>query len=461
VTLNLVARANAGTVPVTPISTDGLKAWMDKAPKKVAAWAEATGFKAKPGELRLIPDDNGGIARVMIGVDDQTKTGLWDYAGLPAALPGGRYAIDADLETADATRAALGWALAQYRFDRYTKMPAPEAELVWPKNADRGEVERIALGTALTRDLINTPAQDLGPTQLAEEARALAKTYKAKITVLVGDQLLKKNYPTIHAVGRGATDAPRLIDFTWGDPKHPKLTLVGKGVCFDTGGYDLKPSSGMLRMKKDMGGSAQVLGLARMIMDAGLKVRLRVLIPAVKNMVSGDAFLPMDILTTRKGTTVEVGNTDAEGRLVLCDALTEADSESPALIIDYATLTGAARVALGTDLPAMFTNDDQVSEQILSHGLVEEDPVWRLPLHKPYRKMLDTKIADMSNTGSAPFGGAITAALFLEHFVSATTKWVHFDLMAWNNSDRPGRPEGGEAMAVRAVYGMIKERFAG
>jgi leucyl aminopeptidase len=461
VTLNLVARANAGTVPVTPISTDGLKAWMDKAPKKVAAWAEATGFKAKPGELRLIPDDNGGIARVMIGVDDQTKTGLWDYAGLPAALPGGRYAIDVDLETADATRAALGWALAQYRFDRYTKMPAPEAELVWPKNADRGEVERIALGTALTRDLINTPAQDLGPTQLAEEARALAKTYKAKITVLVGDQLLKKNYPTIHAVGRGATDAPRLIDFTWGDPKHPKLTLVGKGVCFDTGGYDLKPSSGMLRMKKDMGGSAQVLGLARMIMDAGLKVRLRVLIPAVKNMVSGDAFLPMDILTTRKGTTVEVGNTDAEGRLVLCDALTEADSESPALIIDYATLTGAARVALGTDLPAMFTNDDQVSEQILSHGLVEEDPVWRLPLHKPYRKMLDTKIADMSNTGSAPFGGAITAALFLEHFVSATTKWVHFDLMAWNNSDRPGRPEGGEAMAVRAVYGMIKERFAG
>ncbi len=460
-TLNLVARANAGTVPVTPISTDGLKAWMDKAPKKVAAWAEATGFKAKPGELRLIPDDSGGIARVMIGVDDQTKTGLWDYAGLPAALPGGRYAIDADLETADATRAALGWALAQYRFDRYTKMPAPEAELVWPKNADRGEVERIALGTALTRDLINTPAQDLGPTQLAEEARALAKTYKAKITVLVGDQLLKKNYPTIHAVGRVATDAPRLIDFTWGDPKHPKLTLVGKGVCFDTGGYDLKPSSGMLRMKKDMGGSAQVLGLARMIMDAGLKVRLRVLIPAVKNMVSGDAFLPMDILTTRKGTTVEVGNTDAEGRLVLCDALTEADSESPALIIDYATLTGAARVALGTDLPAMFTNDDQVSEQILSHGLVEEDPVWRLPLHKPYRKMLDTKIADMSNTGSAPFGGAITAALFLEHFVSATTKWVHFDLMAWNNSDRPGRPEGGEAMAVRAVYGMIKERFAG
>jgi leucyl aminopeptidase len=453
VTLNLVARANAGTVPVTPISTDGLKAWMDKAPKKVAAWAEATGFKAKPGELRLIPDDSGGIARVMIGVDDQTKTGLWDYAGLPAALPGGRYAIDVDLETADATRAALGWALAQYRFDRYTKMPAPEAELVWPKNADRGEVERIALGTALTRDLINTPAQDLGPTQLAEEARALAKTYKAKITVLVGDQLLKKNYPTIHAVGRGATDAPR--------PKHPKLTLVGKGVCFDTGGYDLKPSSGMLRMKKDMGGSAQVLGLARMIMDAGLKVRLRVLIPAVKNMVSGDAFLPMDILTTRKGTTVEVGNTDAEGRLVLCDALTEADSESPALIIDYATLTGAARVALGTDLPAMFTNDDQVSEQILSHGLVEEDPVWRLPLHKPYRKMLDTKIADMSNTGSAPFGGAITAALFLEHFVSATTKWVHFDLMAWNNSDRPGRPEGGEAMAVRAVYGMIKERFAG
>lgn len=459
--LNLVARATAGTVPIKTITADGLTNWLKSAPDSVATWIKSTGYTGKPGAIALVPDKTGKLAHVLVGVEAEDRIGLWDLAGAAGSLPEGRFALEDELEAEDADRAALGWALAQYRFDRYTKMEKPKAELVWPKNADRKEVERIALGTALTRDLINTPAQDMGPTQLAEEAKALAKAYKAKITVIAGDQLLKKNYPTIHAVGRGATDAPRLIDITWGDAKHPKLTLVGKGVCFDTGGYDLKPSAGMLKMKKDMGGSAQVLGLARMIMDAGLKVRLRVLIPAVKNMVSGDAFLPMDILTTRKGTTVEIGNTDAEGRLVLCDALTEADSEQPELIVDYATLTGAARVALGTDLPAMFANDDAAADAILRHGVAEEDAVWRLPLHKPYRKILDTKIADMSNTGSAPFAGAITAALFLEHFVSDKTKWVHFDLMAWNQSDRPGRPEGGEAMGVRAVYAMVKERFAG
>jgi len=458
---NLVARATAGTVPITLLTTDSLKPWLDQADKAARTWVEAGGYKAKPGAVLLLPTRDGEIARVLLGVEKDGALGLWETAGLPTALPKGRYAIDTEMTEADATRAALGWALAQYRFDRYTKMSRPEAELVWPKGSDRPEVERTAAGIALARDLINTPAQDLGPTELAEEARKLAKTHKAKIVVTVGDALLKKNYPTIHAVGRAATDAPRLIDLTWGDPKHPKVTLVGKGVCFDTGGYDLKPSSGMLMMKKDMGGSAQVLGLASMIMDANLPVRLRVLVPAVKNMVAGDAFLPMDIITTRKGTTVEVGNTDAEGRLVLCDALSDADDEKPDLIVDYATLTGAARVALGTDLPAMFANDDETADAILRHGVAAEDPVWRLPLHKPYAKMLETKIADMSNTGSAPFGGAITAALFLEHFVSDSTKWVHFDLMAWNRNDRPGRPEGGEAMAIRAVYGLLKERYAG
>ncbi|MEQ8814252.1 MAG: leucyl aminopeptidase family protein [Thalassobaculum sp.] len=456
---NLVGRATAGTVPLTPIAASGLDAWLAAADGRTAAWVRATGFKAKAGEVALLPDDKGGMARVLLGVEAVERTGLWDYAGLPGSLPAGRYAIDTAIEPADATRAALGWALATYRFDRYTAMPAAEAELVWPKGADRAHVERAAAGTALARDLVNTPANDLGPTRLAEVAKALAKEFKAKFSVLVGDQLLKKNYPTIHAVGRGATDAPRLIDLTWGDPSHPKVTLVGKGVCFDTGGYDIKPSSGMLTMKKDMGGSAQVLGLARMIMDAGLKVRLRVLVPAVKNMISGDAFLPMDVIRTRKGLTVEIGNTDAEGRLVLCDALAEADAEKPDLLLDYATLTGAARVALGTDLPALFSNDDSVAADWTGCGLAEDDPVWRLPLHAPYKAMLKTKIADLSNTGSAPFAGAITAALFLEHFVSPTTRWAHIDLMAWNTRDRPGRPEGGEAMAMRSAFRMIEQRF--
>lgn len=460
-TYNLVGRATAGTVPITPVAASGLDNWLAGTDGRTAAWVRAIGFKAKAGEVALVPDDKGGLSRVLLGVESAERTGLWDYAGLPGTLPAGRYAIDATVAEADATRAALGWALATYRFDRYTTMPAAVAELVWPKGADRGHVERAAAGTALARDLINTPANDLGPTRLAEEAKALAKAYKAKFSVLVGDQLLKKNYPTIHAVGRGATDAPRLIDLQWGDPTHPKLTLVGKGVCFDTGGYDIKPSSGMLTMKKDMGGSAQVLGLARMIMDAGLKVRLRVLVPAVKNMISGDAFLPMDVIRTRKGLTVEIGNTDAEGRLILCDALAEADSEQPDLLIDYATLTGAARVALGTDLPALFCNDDGIAGDWLRSGLDEDDQVWRLPLHAPYKAMLKTKIADLSNTGSAPFGGAITAALFLEHFVSPSTRWAHIDLMAWNLKDRPGRPEGGEAMAMRSAFRMIERRFGG
>ena len=457
----LVGRATAGTVPIAPVTAAGLDAWVAAADRRAAAWIAATGFKAKPGEVAMLPDGDGALARVLVGVDSADRIGLWDCAVLPGSLPAGRYALDCEVDPESATRAALGWALATYRFDRYTSMPAVAAELVWPKGADRAHVERAAAGTALARDLINTPANDLGPTRLAEEAKALAKAYKAKFSVLVGDQLLKKNYPTIHAVGRGATDAPRLIDIQWGDPSHPKVTLVGKGVCFDTGGYDIKPSSGMLTMKKDMGGSAQVLGLARMIMDAGLKVRLRVLVPAVKNMISGDAFLPMDVIRTRQGLTVEIGNTDAEGRLVLCDALTEADSERPDLLLDYATLTGAARVALGTDLPALFSNDDGVAGDWIRSGLYEEDPVWRLPLHAPYKALLKTKIADLSNTGSAPYAGAITAALFLEHFVSPTTPWAHIDLMAWNTRDRPGRPEGGEAMALRSAYRMIERRFGG
>jgi len=460
VSLNLVARATAGTIPITPVTAEGLQTWAVEADAATKTWIAATGYTAKPGETCTVPSASGEIARVLLGVEAADRIGLWELAGLPGSLPAGRYALDTDLSPDDATRAAAGWALATYQFTRYTEKPALTAELVWPKGADRDYVENAATATALARDLINTPGSDLRPTELAETAKALAKEFKAKIAVTVGDQLLKKNYPTIHMVGRGADDAPRLIDLTWGDPKHPKVTLVGKGVCFDTGGYDLKPSNGMLTMKKDMGGSAQVLALARMIMAANLPVRLRALVPAVMNMVSGNAFLPMDICRTRKGTTVEVGNTDAEGRLVLCDALADADSENPALLIDFATLTGAARVALGPDLPAMFCNDDSLASEILANGLGEEDPMWRLPLHQPYKAMLKTKIADLSNTGSGPFGGAITAALFLEHFVSKTTPWMHVDLIAWNLRDRPGRPEGGEAQGIRAVFRTIQARFA-
>ncbi|MHA1571452.1 MAG: leucyl aminopeptidase family protein, partial [Alphaproteobacteria bacterium] len=313
--------------------------------------------------------------------------------------------------------------------------------------------------TYLVRDLVTTPAEDMGPAQLADAARALGRRHKATVRVTTGDQLLKQNYPAIHAVGRASDDPPRLIDLSWGATKDPKVTLVGKGVCFDTGGLDLKGAAGMLLMKKDMGGAAHVLGLASMIMDAKLPVRLRVLIPAVENAVAGNAYHPMDVLTMRNGMTVEVGNTDAEGRLVLADCLVRACEEKPALLIDYATLTGAARVALGPELPALFTNDDTLAHDLGEIGRNNADPVWRLPLHRDYRRMLDSAIADISSTGSGGLAGAITAALFLAEFVDEDIPWVHFDVMAWNPRSRPGRPEGGEAMGLRTVYAAIAQRF--
>jgi leucyl aminopeptidase len=308
----------------------------------------------------------------------------------------------------------------------------------------------------LVRDLINTPAGDMGPAELAQAATKLAERHKARISVITGAALLKKNYPAIHAVGRASSRAPRLIDLRWG-AKGPRVTLVGKGVCFDSGGLDLKAAAGMRLMKKDMGGAAHALGLASMIMAARLPLRLRVLIPAVENSVSGDAFRPGDVLPTRKGLSVEIGNTDAEGRLVLCDALAEADSEDPELIVDFATLTGAARIALGAELPAMFCNDDGVAEALLAQGLAAQDPVWRLPLHAPYRRLLDSQVADINNISSGALGGAIMAALFMSEFVRPKTPWVHLDIMAWNPSSRPGRPEGGEAMGLRATYALIEE----
>jgi leucyl aminopeptidase len=311
------------------------------------------------------------------------------------------------------------------------------------------------------RDLINTPAEEMGPAELALAAEQLAAEHGARCTVLVGDELLKNNYPMIHAVGRGSARAPRLIDIVWGDPKAPKLTLVGKGVCFDSGGLDLKTAQGMRMMKKDMGGSATVLGLASAIMDAGLPVRLRVLVPAVENFVSATSYRPLDVIRTRKGLTVEIGNTDAEGRLILCDALAEADSEHPALIIDMATLTGAARVALGPELPALFVNDDATATALLDAGSAENDPFWRMPLWKPYRKLIDSKVADLNNVSESGFAGAVIAALYLAEFVSPSTPWAHIDTYAWNATSRPGRPEGAEALGLRALYAAIQRRFGG
>ena len=449
---SLTARAGAGAIELVPLAK-GLEDWIKGEPAAVQAWVRSTGFEAKPGSDCPLAGPGGGMMRVLAGVDP--SAGPWAYAGLPAKLPAGRYVIAAELTPEEATQAALGWALAAYRFDRYRDKPANDALLVWPKGADRAAVTRTAEATALVRDLINTPAGDMGPAELAAAARALGREAGARVSVIVGDELLRKNYPMVHAVGRASSRAPRLIDLRWGR-SGPRVTLVGKGVCFDSGGLDLKPASGMKLMKKDMGGAAHALGLAAMVMAAKLPLRLRVLVPAVENSVSGDAFRPLDVIKTRKGLTVEVGNTDAEGRLVLCDALAEADREKPDLLIDFATLTGAARVALGTDLPALFCNDDALAESFLAAGLARHDPVWRLPLHQPYRALLDSPVADLNNISEGGFGGAITAALFLADFVRPETPWAHLDIMAWNLQDQPGRPSGGEAMGLRAAFGAIE-----
>ena len=445
--------ADARTIPIIPIETAVFSAWLKKQPAALRRWVESAGFMAKPGSVSLVAGSDGALSMVLLGVDDHQ--GLWSYAALPNLLPAGRYRIDAVLEAVGATNAAIGWALGCYQFDRYKSKKAETASpgLVWPRNCDRSAVRRTADATMLVRDLINIPAEDMGPAELAAAARRLARSHKAQAKVIVGEALLKQNYPTIHAVGRASPRAPRLVDLTWGRRDAPKVTLVGKGVCFDTGGLDLKGAAGMLRMKKDMGGAAHALGLAHMIMDAGLDVRLRVLIAAVENSVAGNAYRPSDVIRTRKGITVEVGNTDAEGRLVMCDALAEADRENPAMIADFATLTGAARVAVGTELSALFCNDDTLANDLARCGDKVGDPVWRLPLWQPYRRLLDSKVAE------GGMAGAITAALYLEEFVSRSTPWAHFDIMGWNTSQRPGRPVGGEAMGMRALYAVIENRF--
>ncbi len=450
-----------GALPLWLVTEAGLKTWLGKQSTEVANWVEATGFDGKPGRLVTLPTRNGKLLGAVAGVP--RRPDLWSFAHLANGLREGAWQLRTTLKPDMATQAALGFALGTYAFTRYRAPPRDSdrkpASLVWPRGADRKLVDRLAQATFLVRDLVNTPAADLGPAELAQAVRAAGAKFGAEVRVIEGDALLKANWPLVHAVGRASSRPPCLIDLVWGDADAPKVTLVGKGVVFDSGGLDIKPSSGMLTMKKDMGGGATMLGLAQAVMSAGLKVRLRLLIPAVENAVSGNAFRPLDVVKSRAGITVEIGNTDAEGRLILADALAEAVREQPDLLIDAATLTGAARVALGPDLPALFSNDDALAEAILRHGREQSDPLWRLPLHGGYREMLNSRTADISNSGEGGFAGAITAALFLREFAGKAKSWAHIDLYAWNQKPRPGRPPGGEAMALRALYALLAERF--
>ncbi len=450
---NLTTRKSGTVTPVVAVERTGFAGWLKKQTKEDQAWLKSVGFRAEPGQTALVSGKGGTLKLVVVG----TSGSLWDFAGLPSTLPKGKYVLEAG---ADADVVALGWALGAYRFDRYRKTPRAPAVLVWPADADKARVTLLAEGIKLARDLINTPASDLGPEELAQAAVDLAASHDAKAKVIVGAKLLSSNYPAVHAVGRASSRAPRLVDFSWGARSNPRVTLVGKGVCFDSGGLDLKSAGAMKLMKKDMGGAALVLGLAHAIMAAKLPVRLRVLVPAVENSVSGNAMRPLDVLSTRKGLTVEVGNTDAEGRLILADALAEGDGESPALLLDAATLTGAARVALGTGLPALFSTDDAWAEAILAAGREVQDPLWRMPLHDDYRPLLDSTVADLSSTGAGSYGGAITAALFLREFITRSRPWVHIDTMAFNLDSKPGRPQGGEAFALRALFRALEKRFA-
>ena len=421
-------------------------------------FVRASGFAPKPGKHLVVPAPDGKLAGVLFGLEnaDEPAKDLLRPGSLSTLLPAGTYRFANAPH--DTRLAALAFPLNAYTFSRYRKSEAREARLVVPEGVDGEDLSRIVEGVTLARDLINTPSNDMGPAELEATARALAEQHGATIAVTSGEELAGK-FPLIHAVGMGSPRAPRLIDLTWGKDDEPAITLVGKGVCFDTGGLDIKPDSAMLNMKKDMGGAATALALAHMIMSRGLKLRLRVLIPAVENAISGASFRPRDIYTSRKGLSVEIGNTDAEGRLVLADALTLADEAKPVLVADFATLTGAARVALGPDIPAFFTDDEGLAGELQGAATRESDPLWRLPLWRPYEKMLESKVADINNVGSGGQGGAITAALFLRRFLAAPS-WLHLDVFAWSPSAKPGRPEGGDCQSARALYALLCERYS-
>jgi len=444
-------------IPLYPVSATNLEQWLSNLPPIQQKWLNAAGFQARAGELCSLPDSNGELAAYAFGMNEQGW--LYQLAQLPAKLTAGNYRLVSDWDPVQRLQASLGWGLGCYQFTLYRKPSKKMPSLALDEDIGI-DTERLLSAQLLVRDLINTPTEDLGPAQLADAMQVEADRFDASMSVVHGVDLLSKNFPAIHAVGRASDREPRLLKMEWGEDHHPLLALCGKGVCFDTGGLNLKLGSGMSLMKKDMGGAAHVLALARLIMQVQLPVRLLVLIPAVENSVSGNAYRPGDVIATRQGLSVEIGNTDAEGRVVLADALTYACEHKPDLVMDFATLTGAARVALGTDLPPIFSNDIAIANDITAAGELEEDPLWVMPLYQPYKQLLKSKIADLNNISKSVYGGCITAALFLEHFVTEETDWVHIDTFGWNQTSRPGRPVGGEALGLRAVFRYLKTRYA-
>lgn len=454
----LLTRKPAGSRPIHCVTAATFEAVTAELGAPARAFLTATGYKPANGRIAIVPGKAGSIGGVLIGIEAEGKARDPFFAArLPGALPEGAYHFA--VTPVQPELAALAFLMATYRFTRYKKGEAPGARLVVPEGVDAQRISSIAEAVAWGRDLINTPASDLGPEALADEALRLAKKHGAETRHIVGAQLLKKNYPMIHAVGRAAAEEPRLVDIRWGNADLPKVTLVGKGVCFDTGGLDIKPDAAMLLMKKDMGGASTALAAARMIMEAGLKVRLRVLLPIVENAVSGNAFRPGDVLQSRKGLTVEIGNTDAEGRLVLADALARGDEDAPELMIDFATLTGAARVALGQELPPFYTDDDGLAADIAAAAAAVNDPVWRMPLWQPYESLIDSKIADINNAGQGGMAGSITAALFLRRFVEKARSYAHFDMYGWALSAKHGLPEGGNPQVARLVFELVAKRW--
>jgi leucyl aminopeptidase len=449
--------------PLWLVTEADLARWLNEQPVETAAWVRANGFQAERHRVLTLPSAAGQIAAAVVGLGPLRAAAdlkLWHVAGLSDRLPALAYRLATALPAEAATHFVVGWLMGSYRMSRYrAQTTTARAALVPPAEADLAYAQTAASATAFARDLINTPANDLGPAELAAAATELAARFGARCEVLVGEELKVRDYPLVYAVGAASAREPRLIDLRWGDKKAPRVTLVGKGVCFDTGGLDLKPSASMLLMKKDMGGAACVLALAEMLMRLEAPIQLRVLIPAVENSVGERAYRPSDVIRSRKGLTVEIGNTDAEGRLILADALVEADSERPDLLIDLATLTGAARVALGPELPAAYSNDESLLTQLRVRGEEESDPVWPMPLWAGYDDELASKVADLGNVSASPFAGSIIAALFLKRFVAATPNWLHVDLYAWNPRERPGRPVGAEAQCVRSLYRLIRARF--
>jgi len=444
------------TIPLFVVLEGDYRTWLESAPAHLRAWLTGVDFKPSAGASAVLPGEDGPEAAVVVV---GTPTNPWEFANLPKALPAKLYDAEPDLEADVALALCVGWALGAYRFERYKTKKTARARLVWPEAAEQTRVLAVAEAFYLARDLITTPASDMGPEELADEAKRVSKHHGARYSTIVGDALLEEDYPLVHAVGRASVRAPRLIELAWGKTTHPLVTLVGKGVCFDTGGLDLKPAQYMLLMKKDMGGAALVLGLAHVIMSLNLPVRLRVLIPAVENSVAGNAMRPLDVIVSRSKKSIEIGDTDAEGRLILADALYEAAREQPSLLVCAATLTGAARAALGTAMPASFANETQTREALEKSSQKAFDPLWRLPLYEPYKKKLESKVADLSSTGDQ-YGGAITAALFLREFVGPGLDWVHMDTMGYNVEATPGRPIGGEAQGLLALLGLIEGRLA-